>query len=314
MEKIAILNKGINNATEDDFIKLSTNASLLYVIHKHVRSCEKIVYNPKNKSLASNIITTTDSDETAITAPESKAVANQAGGQISEDIKQNASKVYNVIKQDVGKVSDWIKQKIGRVPEQNPQLNQPINALIKKNGDATEELSIKGLETETEFNPKLASEKFFPASAEKKTKVKNTGTENLTEYINNLTSSEAGHLESAYDKNILKATTAQDIGKKKFDVNKPTLINYWADWCGYSQKFREHWEKFKSTADRNHPNLQVTELNVQRDATLNDLAKKVGVNGYPTLVLFNNGRKYHRTAGELKAEDVEKFVNEVLAT
>jgi len=107
-------------------------------------------------------------------------------------------------------------------------------------------------------------------------------------------------------------------GQEQLDVNKPTLINFWADWCGFSQKFLPVWEEFKKNYKSKFPELQVTELNygkdVKLDPDLTDIAKKAKVEGYPTLVIFANNKKCQKTAGNMTLDELNKFVEKNLGS
>lgn len=183
-----IKNLNESNLTVDELLNLSTQSSLLYVIHNNIRSCEKMLYDKKFKSIKS----------------------------------------------------------------------------------------------ENSFN--------------------NAKDQNTTEYINNLTTTEANNLFSNENQK-----GGED--KNEMDVKKPTIINYWADWCGYSKKFLPKWEKFKIEAKEKYPNLQVLDLNVKNDEELNNMAKKAGVSGYPTLVLYKDGNKKYSIASNMNTDDIIKFID-----
>jgi len=103
----------------------------------------------------------------------------------------------------------------------------------------------------------------------------------------------------------------KSVGKsfeQTLDSNKPTLVNYYAYWCGYSKKFQPKWEEFKGLAKSKFPNLQVIDLDVGNDDNLNDLAGQVGVKGYPTVVLFYKDKIVSRGSGD--AKDIIKFVED----
>jgi len=99
--------------------------------------------------------------------------------------------------------------------------------------------------------------------------------------------------------------------QNNFDVTKPTLINYWADWCGASNRFNPTWKTFKSNVETKYPHLQITELNVGNDQKLIKLASRVGVKGYPTLVLFYNN-KIHSQAGNMSIDQIHLFIDKVI--
>lgn len=139
---------------------------------------------------------------------------------------------------------------------------------------------------------------------------------NTTEYINNITTGEAARLMESMgstDNNHDILTDINSTTRTSLDTEKPTLIYYWADWCGYSQKFNPVWKDFKKVAHKVFPNLQIVDLNVARDEELNKLAHDAGVDGYPTIVLFINGKKYQLVASRSSVDDIKKFLKEKLS-
>jgi len=142
-------------------------------------------------------------------------------------------------------------------------------------------------------------------------------TEGLTDKVNNLTSTEARYLVdegSKMDRKKKQNNWDEMTGghHPEYDTSKPTIVNYWADWCGFSKKFMPSWMEFKEMAKTKYPGLQTADLNVSKDNELNKLANQVGVEGYPTLVLFYNGKTHKRVAGKMTAYDVCQFVDSVL--
>lgn len=95
----------------------------------------------------------------------------------------------------------------------------------------------------------------------------------------------------------------------ELDVTKPTIINYWADWCGPSNRFLNEWNKFKQSAKKLFPHLQVQDLNVENDNDKKMLAKENGVNSFPTIILYNNGKRYKISAGGLSFNDLVKWID-----
>ncbi len=132
---------------------------------------------------------------------------------------------------------------------------------------------------------------------------------------------EKGRVGTATDTTPTTPTSTTQVGGhgsetinklEKYDKTKPTIINYWADWCGPSNRFLPNWKEFVAKAKANFPELQVLDLNVGKDKKKNELAMNVGVEGYPTIVVFYKGKKHPKVAGKMTAEDVNTFVKGII--
>lgn len=124
----------------------------------------------------------------------------------------------------------------------------------------------------------------------------------LTDDVNGLETSEANGLVEEY------AAGLKGLKSKGYDVRKPTLLRVWANWCGPSRQSTPAWKEFerKSTI----PGLQIVDLEVGDDPIKQDLAKKLGVTGYPTILLFKDGKIYK--CGERSADGIELFCKQHL--
>lgn len=82
------------------------------------------------------------------------------------------------------------------------------------------------------------------------------------------------------------------------------LYFFYADWCGYCQKFKPEWEKLKA-----EPNLgvQLEEVDCSNEAP--KLAKEYNVKGFPTLILVNNNNKV-TYEGERSADAIISFIKD----
>lgn len=107
----------------------------------------------------------------------------------------------------------------------------------------------------------------------------------LSEQVNGVGTDEGNTLIEEFDKE-LKSMNSSDL-----DINKPTVVRYWADWCGPSMQAKPEWDKFEKGS--NIPGLQIVDLNVESGGGFKtDLAMKVGVTGFPSIRLFSNGKIY----------------------
>jgi thiol-disulfide isomerase/thioredoxin len=106
---------------------------------------------------------------------------------------------------------------------------------------------------------------------------------------------------------------------KKNNNNKPhkakyapnnglRLVNYYADWCGWSQKLLPTWDKVVSSFD------ETGKCSVEKiDCALNDknemMCKKEKVEGYPSIILYKN-ETVIPYEGPRTAEKIIEFVEQ----
>ncbi len=280
--------------SDDELIKLSTNASHLHVIHNHIRNCEKINFLRKEgKKISENLLNESDSH---ISSPSPKKLI------VDRTIIQS----YNI--------SD----------------NNKVTPIITRQSDNTDLLSLQNIETDTDpnykFNNSLSintddifekTEENIMTGGNNNTSVPSLNDDNLTEFVNNITSSEAARFLSDNDNqmNSIKSSNSNKlsaINQQSRSITKPTLVNFWAEWCGWSKKFGPTWEKFKETASIKYPELQIAELN-SKNEKIGEIPKKIGVKGFPTLVLYRDGKIYKKSAGSLTLEGIDKFINESMS-
>jgi thioredoxin 1 len=122
----------------------------------------------------------------------------------------------------------------------------------------------------------------------------------LTDEINNLETTEANNLVEEYDKGL------KGIKASMYDVKKPTLVRFWANWCGYSTQSKPAWDEFEKSSSI--PGLQIVDLDVGNDPIKQNLAKKINVTGFPTILLFKDGKIYN--CKERSVDGIQLFCNE----
>lgn len=116
--------------------------------------------------------------------------------------------------------------------------------------------------------------------------------------------------ELANDLNTAEADKLFEDFKTRYDmvIDQPTLILYWSDSCGASNRFYPEWEKFKELAKLKYPKLQVTELNVKKNPELQELARKAGVSAFPTVVYFKNGKVNKIVGASQQVKHIEELI------
>lgn len=71
----------------------------------------------------------------------------------------------------------------------------------------------------------------------------------------------------------------------------PTLVDFWADWCMPCHMLAP---VLKEVADELAPRMAVAKLNVDDH---HDVPQRLGVQGFPTMILFKDGAELHRVVG-----------------
>ena len=85
------------------------------------------------------------------------------------------------------------------------------------------------------------------------------------------------------------------------------LVWFYADWCGHCKSMKSEWDKASSKVDGK---MVKVDLGDNEDSKTNEISKKYNIQGFPTILLLDNGEIVEKYEGERKASDFEKFVNE----
>lgn len=88
--------------------------------------------------------------------------------------------------------------------------------------------------------------------------------------------------------------------------DKPTLVDFYADWCGPCKAMSPIIEQTKQELGSD---ATILKINVDNNT---DVAKKYGIRSIPTLIIFKEGNVVWRQSGvpqkELIVESVKKFI------
>ncbi|MDZ7906731.1 MAG: thioredoxin domain-containing protein [Cypionkella sp.] len=94
--------------------------------------------------------------------------------------------------------------------------------------------------------------------------------------------------------------SAHDKVSKRDDV--PTIIDYWAPWCGPCRMMAPEFAKAsKALAGR----ARFGKINTQ---DFPQVSQRLAIKGIPLLILWKGGREVARLAGARPAADIEAFV------
>lgn len=105
------------------------------------------------------------------------------------------------------------------------------------------------------------------------------------------------HLED-FDQTVLEASHRH-----------PVLVDFWAEWCAPCIVIAPILER---VVQRFGGDLVLAKVEVDAGENMK-LAGRYGLRGFPTVILFHQGREQGRFSGARSAEQVQAFLDQVLA-
>lgn len=88
------------------------------------------------------------------------------------------------------------------------------------------------------------------------------------------------------------------------DGEKKVLVLYYAPWCGHCKSLMPEWEKIED-AHKDDTKVDVKKVNCDEEP---EKAKKEGVQGFPTIILYKGGEK-KKFEDERTASALESFIS-----
>lgn len=100
--------------------------------------------------------------------------------------------------------------------------------------------------------------------------------------------------------------TGAEFGAAIAGSAMPVLVDLWAPWCGPCRAVAPALE---AIAAEQAGHLRVMKVNVDQAP---DVSAQLGVQGIPTMLLFNNGAEVARQVGALPADAIRRWLDDAL--
>ncbi|MBT8141260.1 MAG: thioredoxin TrxA [Gammaproteobacteria bacterium] len=102
---------------------------------------------------------------------------------------------------------------------------------------------------------------------------------------------------------LIKHTSEADFGKDVLDSNVPVLVDFWAPWCGPCKMIAPILDAVAPDYDGK---VGIVKLNIDENPSI---ARKYGVRGIPTLLLFRDGNVHATHIGALSQAQLTQFLD-----
>lgn len=94
--------------------------------------------------------------------------------------------------------------------------------------------------------------------------------------------------------------------KEVIDSEIPTLVDFWAPWCGPCQMVTPHLEKL---AKDQQGKIKVCKLNID---TTPAIATQYAIMSIPSILLFKEGKVMEKRVGVMNERELGKFIQPYL--
>ena len=100
--------------------------------------------------------------------------------------------------------------------------------------------------------------------------------------------------------------TDANFKKEVLESNIPTLVDFWASWCGPCKMIAPHIDELaKEYAGK----MKIGKIDVDANPKV---ATEYGVMSIPTIVFFKNGKVLNQVAGAISKPDLKRNIEENL--
>lgn len=99
-----------------------------------------------------------------------------------------------------------------------------------------------------------------------------------------------------------KNVTDENFETEVLKAEKPTLVDFWAEWCGPCKQISPILEEIASNEDNK---VTIAKINIDENPRV---ATDYGIRSIPTMLLFNNGELKDTKVGALPKQELNDWI------
>jgi thioredoxin 1 len=101
----------------------------------------------------------------------------------------------------------------------------------------------------------------------------------------------------------------KNFEEEVLNAQKLVLVDFWAPWCGPCQQLGPVIEELATELEQENRAVKVGKLNVDQNR---EIAAEYGIQGIPTVILFQNGEETARFVGSKPKDFYRKEIYKLL--
>jgi len=102
---------------------------------------------------------------------------------------------------------------------------------------------------------------------------------------------------------FVKEATDNNFEADVLGSDKPTLVDFWAEWCGPCRMIAP---SVAAVAEEYEGKAGVYKMNVDENMSV---PQRFGIRGIPTLIVFKGGQEQERIVGAVSREAIAKVID-----
>ena len=103
-----------------------------------------------------------------------------------------------------------------------------------------------------------------------------------------------------------KKITDENFEKEVLKSDKPTLVDFWAEWCGPCKMLTPTIE---ALAEEYKDTSSIVKINVDDSPAI---ATKYGIRSIPSILLFNNGDVVEQRVGAVSKDELAGMLDKII--